>query len=114
MGGKNTFSLSDQSVFSLPFQSLSNDSQGDEIRLIMSPSEMKVRRELAGTTQEKTRLGKLGRRKEKDKQRARQKEQLEGRKERKEIYEDPLGTGASPQQRLPFSVFSLFLTHNLG
>lgn len=48
----------------------------------MSPSEMKVRRELAGTTQEKTRLGKLGRRKEKDKQRARQKEQLEGRKER--------------------------------
>lgn len=69
--------------FSLPFQSLSDDSQGDEIRLIMSPSEMKVWRELAGTTQEKTRLGKLGRRKEKDKQRARQKEQLEGRKERK-------------------------------
>lgn len=78
----------------------------------MSPSEMKVRRELAGTTQEKTRLGKLGRRKEKDKQRARQKEQLEGRKERKKyIYEDPLGMGASSQQHLPFSVFSPSLTH---
>ena len=54
-----------------------NDSAGDAIKLIIASSEMKVRGELLGTTQEKTQLREV-RQKEEERQ-------IEGKKERQRV-----------------------------